>query len=55
MHKYNSSACSKRKEFNAARQALLPDGSFDEASHALAAFLRKAILHSPRKGEAGDA
>jgi hypothetical protein len=42
----------KQKDFNAARQALVADGSFDQASHALAVLLRKATLHRVRKGKA---
>lgn len=35
----------KQKDFAAARQALVPSGTFDQASHGLAAFLRKMPLH----------
>lgn len=37
----------KEKDFQAARAALVPSGSFDQASHALGAFLRKIALHTP--------
>ena len=35
----------KQKNFEAARQALASDGTFDQTSHALCAFLRKVALH----------
>jgi hypothetical protein len=35
----------KQKDFMAARQALVSAGSFDQASHAMCAFLRKVVLH----------
>jgi hypothetical protein len=35
----------------AARQALVSGGAFDQASHALCAFLRKLVLHgAPKPG-----
>ena len=34
----------KQKDFAAAREALVPAGPFDQASHGLAAFLRKMPL-----------
>lgn len=39
----------KQKDFEAARQALASAGAFDQASHALCAFLRKIALHDGRK------
>ena len=36
--------CIKRKDFETARQTLVPAGPFDQASHGLAAFLRKMPL-----------
>lgn len=40
----------KKKNFMAARLALASGGDFDQASHAMCAFLRKLILHdSPTK------
>lgn len=39
----------KQKDFEAARQALAPAGAFDQASHALCAFLRKVALHDGPK------
>lgn len=41
----------KRKDFMAARQALASAGSFDQASHALCASLRKMVLHDGPKPE----
>ena len=41
----------KQKDFMAARQALASAGAFDQASHALCAFLRKVILHDGPKPE----
>lgn len=38
----------KEKDFQAARAALVPLGSFDQASHALGAFLRKIAHHAPK-------
>ncbi len=38
----------KQKDFQAARTALAPSGSFDQASHALGAFLRKIAHHAPK-------
>jgi hypothetical protein len=35
----------KRRDFGQAREALVTDGAFDEASHSLAAFLRRMPLH----------
>lgn len=35
----------KQKDFMAARRALVSAGSFDQASHAMCAFLRKVVLH----------
>ena len=43
----------KQKDFGAARQALVPAGAFDQASHGLAAFLRKKALRGWPKSEAG--
>jgi len=43
----------KQKDYGAARQALGPSGTFDQASHGLAAFLRKMPLRGRPKGEAG--
>jgi hypothetical protein len=41
----------KKKDFMAARQALVSGGAFDQASHALCAFLRKLVLHgAPKAG-----
>lgn len=42
-------ACIKRKDFEAARQTLVPAGPFDQASHGLAAFLRKMPLRHRSK------
>jgi len=39
----------KQKDFLAARQALASAGTFDQASHALCAFLRKVSLHDGPK------
>lgn len=39
----------KQKDFEAARQALASAGAFDQASHALCAFLRKIALHDGPK------
>lgn len=39
----------KQKDFEAARQALASAGTFDQASHALCAFLRKIALHNGPK------
>ena len=41
----------KQKNFMAAREALAPAGAFDQASHSLCAFLRKASLHGGPKSE----
>lgn len=41
----------KQKDFTAARQALTPGGAFDQASHAMCAFLRKLVLHGHAKPE----
>jgi methyl-accepting chemotaxis protein len=43
----------KQKDYGGARQALGPSGTFDQASHGLAAFLRKMPLRSKPKSEAG--
>jgi hypothetical protein len=41
----------KQKDFMAARQALASGGAFDQASHAMCAFLRKLVLHDgPKPG-----
>lgn len=41
----------KQKDFMAARQALAPAGSFNQASHAMCAFLHKLVLHDgPKSG-----
>lgn len=46
----------KQKDFMAARQALAPGGSFDQASHAMCAFLRKVVLHAcPKPSAAAEA
>jgi len=42
----------KQKDFAAARQALVPAGSFDQASHELAAFLRKMPMRQRAGAEA---
>jgi Chemoreceptor zinc-binding domain len=42
----------KQKDYGAARQALGPSGTFDQASHGLAAFLRKMPLRDKPRGEA---
>ncbi len=39
----------KQKNFEAARQALASAGEFDQASHALCAFLHKIALHDGPK------
>lgn len=39
----------KQKNFEAARQALASSGAFDQASHALCAFLRKVTLYGGPK------
>ena len=39
----------KQKDFMAARQALAAGGAFDQASHAMCAFLRKLVLHAGPK------
>lgn len=39
----------KQKDFMAARQSLASGGDFDQASHAVCAFLRKLILHDNHK------
>ena len=39
----------KQKDFGAARQALAPAGAFDQASHALGAYLRKVALRGRPK------
>ncbi|MDP2030151.1 MAG: CZB domain-containing protein [Thiobacillus sp.] len=41
----------KQKDFMAARQSLASGGDFDQASHAMCAFLRKLILHGAPKPE----
>lgn len=41
--------CIKRKDFETARQTLVPAGPFDQASHQLAAFLRKMPLRHRSK------
>jgi hypothetical protein len=43
----------KQKDYGSARQALVPAGTFDQASHGLAAFLRKMPLRSRPKSETG--
>jgi hypothetical protein len=43
----------KQRDFNSARQALVPSGAFDQASHELAAFLRKMPLRHKPKGAPG--
>lgn len=43
----------RQKDFGAARQALVPAGTFDQASHELAAFLRKMPLRVKPRSEAG--
>ncbi|MDP1928020.1 MAG: CZB domain-containing protein [Thiobacillus sp.] len=46
----------KQKDFMAARQALAPAGAFDQASHAMCAFLHKLVLHDgPKSGTKADA
>jgi len=46
----------KQKDFMAARQALAPAGDFDQASHAMCAFLHKLVLHdSPKSVAKADA
>jgi len=42
----------KQKDFGAARQALAPAGAFDQASHALGAYLRKVALRGRPKRQA---
>jgi hypothetical protein len=45
----------KHKDFAAARQSLVPGGTFDQASHAMCAFLRKLVLHDgPKTGTKAD-
>ncbi|MBW8371757.1 MAG: CZB domain-containing protein [Thiobacillus sp.] len=44
--------CIKRKDFETARQTLVPAGSFDQASHGLAAYLRKMPLRHRSKTSA---
>ena len=39
----------KQKDFEAARQALVSGGKFDQASHDLSAFLLKAAMHDAPK------
>lgn len=41
----------KQKDFAAARDALVADGAFDQASHELAAFLRKMPLRQRTRAE----
>ena len=41
----------KNKDYGAARQALGPSGTFDQASHELGAFLRKMPLRGKPKSE----
>jgi hypothetical protein len=43
----------KQKDFGAAHQALVPAGTFDQASHGLAAFLRKMPLRNKPKSGTG--
>jgi hypothetical protein len=43
----------KQRNFDSARQALVASGAFDQASHELAAFLRKMPLRHRPRGEAG--
>jgi len=43
----------KQRNFDSARQALVPSGAFDQASHELAAFLRKMPLRDRPRGDAG--
>ncbi len=46
----------KQKDFTAARQALVAGGAFDQASHAMCAFLRKLVLHArPKPGAVATA
>ncbi|MDO9221218.1 MAG: CZB domain-containing protein, partial [Thiobacillus sp.] len=45
----------KQKDFMAARQSLAAGGAFDQASHAMCAFLRKVVLHAnPKPGTKTD-
>lgn len=37
----------KQKDFASARTAIAPNGTFDQASHDLASFLRRLELHQP--------
>ena len=39
----------KQRDFSAARQALAPAGTFDQAGHEMGAFLRKVTLHGRPK------
>ena len=41
----------KQKDYGTARQTLAPAGTFDQASHELAAFLRKMPLRSKPRSE----
>jgi Chemoreceptor zinc-binding domain len=45
----------KQKDFQSARTAIASGGAFDQASHELAAFLRKVALHSRPTNKAGKA
>ena len=45
----------KQKDFAAAREALIPAGTFDQASHGLAAFLRKMPLRRRARTEVAAA
>ena len=48
-------ACIKRRDFETARQTLVPAGAFDQASHQLAAFLRRMPLrHKPQARASGS-
>jgi len=42
----------KQKDFMAARQALASGGAFDQASHAMCAFLHRVVLHDGPKPSA---
>lgn len=42
----------KQKDFMAARQALVSGGAFDQASHAMCAFLHRVVLHDGPKPSA---
>ncbi len=45
----------KQKDFPAARAALVPGGAFDQASHGLAAFLRRMPMRQRSRAEAAPA